>query len=63
MCIRDSSFTANPLGCAAANASLDLLEKEPQKYLSFEEKHLSHLIKFKNIPFIKKVISIILGKK
>ncbi len=35
------SFTANPLGCAAANASLDLLEKEPSKYLSFEEKHLS----------------------
>ncbi len=49
------SFTANPLGCAAANASLDLLEKEPQKYLSFEEKHLSHLIKFKNLPYIKKV--------
>ena len=44
------SFTANPLGCAAANASLDLLEKEPQKYLAFEEKHLSHLIKFKNLP-------------
>ncbi|MDC3121584.1 adenosylmethionine--8-amino-7-oxononanoate transaminase [Prochlorococcus sp. AH-716-J21] len=49
------SFTANPLGCAAANASLDLLEKEPHKYLSFEEKHLSHLIKFKNLPYIKKI--------
>ena len=49
------SFTANPLGCAAANASLDLLEKEPQKYLSFEEKHLSHLMKFKNLSYIKKV--------
>jgi len=35
------SFTANPLGCAAANASLDLLEAEPFNYLSFEEKHLS----------------------
>jgi adenosylmethionine-8-amino-7-oxononanoate aminotransferase len=49
------SFTANPLGCAAANASLDLLEKEPYKYLSFEEKHLSHLNKFKNLPYIKKI--------
>ena len=49
------SFTANPLGCAAANASLDLLEKEPHKYLSFEEKHLSHLIKFQNLPYIKKI--------
>ena len=49
------SFTANPLGCAAANASLDLLEKEPQKYFSLEEKHLSHLVKFKKLSFIKKI--------
>ena len=26
------SFTGNPLGCAAANASLDLLEENPEKY-------------------------------
>ena len=39
------SFTANPLGCAAANASLDLLEKSPQKYLDFELRHLPHLQK------------------
>ena len=39
------SFTANPLGCAAANASLDLLEKTPQKYLDFEARHLPHLKK------------------
>ena len=49
------SYTANPLGCAAANASLDLLEKEPQKYLSFEEKHASYLYEFKKLPFIKKI--------
>ena len=49
------SFTANPLGCAAANASLDLLEKEPQKYLSFEEKHFPHLVEFKQLPYIKKI--------
>ena len=49
------SFTANPLGCAAANASLDLLEKEPKKYLSFKEKHFSHLVKLKKLPSIKKI--------
>ena len=49
------SFTANPLGCAAANASLDLLEKDPIKYLSFEEKHLSHIKKIKKLPFVKNI--------
>jgi len=49
------SFTANPLGCAAANASLDLLEKAPNKYLSFEKKHLSHLEKIKKLPFVKNI--------
>ncbi len=33
------SFTANPLGCAAANASLDLLEKSPEMYENFENRH------------------------
>jgi len=33
------SFTANPLGCAAANASLDLLETAPERYLEFEQRH------------------------
>ena len=37
------SFTANPLGCAAANASLDLLEKTPEKFKDFESRHLPHL--------------------
>ena len=49
------SFTANPLGCAAANASLDLLEKEPLKYMSLEKKHFDHLVKFRKLPFIKKI--------
>ncbi len=39
------SFTANPLGCAAANASLDLLEKNPENYEDFESRHSPHLIK------------------
>ena len=37
------SFTANPLGCAAANASLDLLEKNPSRYENFESRHKEHL--------------------
>ena len=49
------SFTANPLGCAAANASLDLLENDPIKYLSFEEKHLNHLKQIKKLPFVKNI--------
>lgn len=49
------SFTANPLGCAAANASLDLLETEPEKYLKFEEKHLFLIKKLNHLPFVKKV--------
>tara|TARA_Y100000589_G_scaffold331754_1_gene386842 strand:- start:626 stop:1921 length:1296 start_codon:yes stop_codon:yes gene_type:complete len=49
------SFTANPLGCAAANASLDLLEKEPKKYLNFEARHLTYLDQFKRLSCIKKI--------
>ena len=33
------SFTANPLGCAAALASLDLLEQQPQRHQGMEERH------------------------
>ncbi|WP_115118737.1 adenosylmethionine--8-amino-7-oxononanoate transaminase [Synechococcus sp. UW105] len=37
------SFTANPLGCAAALASLDLLEQHPERFLHFEGRHRPHL--------------------
>ena len=37
------SFTANPLGCAAANASLTLLQDHPERYQSFAERHRPHL--------------------
>ena len=37
------SFTGNPLGCAAANASLDILEKDPSLYKNFESRHRPHL--------------------
>jgi len=49
------SFTANPLGCAAANASLDLLEAEPEKYLGFEARHRSRLEGLARHPGIKRV--------
>ena len=48
------SFTANPLGCAAANASLDLLEANPMSYKSLEVKHLLHLKKFEKFSFVKR---------
>jgi len=49
------SFTANPLGCAAANASLDLLEENPASYISFNKRHLSHIGKIENHPRLKKI--------
>ena len=49
------SFTANPLGCAAANASLDLLELEPNKYLNFHHKHIFLLKKLQKLSFVKRV--------
>ena len=33
------SFTANPLGCAAALASLDLLQQQPERFQQFEVRH------------------------
>lgn len=37
------SFTANPLGCAAALASLALLEARPERFEGFEARHRPHL--------------------
>ena len=37
------SFTANPLGCAAALASLELSKQQPQCYGQFEQRHRQHL--------------------
>ena len=49
------SFTGNPLGCAAANASLDLLEKHPERFANFELRHLSHLHTIAKHPKVKNV--------
>jgi len=37
------SYTANPLGCVAALASLDLLEAAPERYSELEARHRPHL--------------------
>ncbi|HJN35039.1 MAG TPA: aminotransferase class III-fold pyridoxal phosphate-dependent enzyme, partial [Prochlorococcaceae cyanobacterium Fu_MAG_50] len=47
------SFTANPLGCAAANASLDLLEASPQHYNDFENRHRPHLTNLARHPKVQ----------
>jgi len=47
------SFTANPLGCAAANASLDLLEQNPEQFQGFEARHRPHLEQLQNHPKVK----------
>ena len=68
MCIRDRflgtdptktlwhghSFTANPLGCAAANASLDLLEVEPEQHEQFEQRHRSRLERLAQHPRVQR---------
>lgn len=49
------SFTANPLGCAAANASLDLLEANPACHEQFEERHQSRLEQLARHPRVQRV--------
>jgi len=41
--VHGHSFTANPLGCAAALASLDLLQQRPERFQGFEARHRPHL--------------------
>lgn len=49
------SYTANPLGCAAAVASLNLLEKTAERFQSMEQKHRNHLERFADMKFIEKI--------
>lgn len=48
------SFTANPLGCAAALASLDLLEANPSRYQRLEERHRPHLEALASHPAVRR---------
>ena len=48
------SFTANPLGCAAANASLNLLEAKPTAFQDFEARHRPHLERLQGHPKVSR---------
>jgi len=48
------SFTANCLGCAAANASLDLLERHPERYRQMAERHRPHLEALAQHPLVQR---------
>ena len=48
------SFTANPLGCAAALASLDLLQKQPERFQQFESRHIPLLQELARHPRVKR---------
>jgi len=49
------SFTANPLGCAAALASLDLLQRNPERFQQFEARHRPGLEQLSTHPLVKRV--------
>ena len=51
------TYMANPLACAAANASLDLFEQEPRlrQVAEIEQIMLTELAKCKNLPIVKDV--------
>ncbi len=49
------SFTANPLGCAAALASLDLLQHNPERYQHFDARHTPLLEELADHPLVKRI--------
>jgi adenosylmethionine-8-amino-7-oxononanoate aminotransferase len=48
------SFTANPLGCAAALASLDLLQANPERFQQFEVRHTPPLEELARHPLVRR---------
>ena len=46
------SFTANPLGCVAALASLALLEAAPHRHSTMAERHRPHLQRLAEHPMV-----------
>ncbi|MEX1063010.1 MAG: adenosylmethionine--8-amino-7-oxononanoate transaminase [Balneolaceae bacterium] len=48
------SYTANPLGCAAALASLDLMEKNEPAFTGMEKIHLEELSKIAEMDFVER---------
>ena len=49
------SFTANPLGCAAALASLNLLEAQPERYERLQTRHTPWLEMLAELPMVQQV--------
>ncbi|MSR83040.1 MAG: adenosylmethionine--8-amino-7-oxononanoate transaminase [Candidatus Latescibacteria bacterium] len=49
------SYTANPLGCAAALASLELLEKQPHRFAEMEGWHLEELGRLAGHPHLSRL--------
>ena len=49
------SFTANPLGCAAALASLQLLEENASRFTKFETRHTDHLKALAKLEAVKHI--------
>ncbi|WP_448571155.1 adenosylmethionine--8-amino-7-oxononanoate transaminase [Trichothermofontia sp.] len=49
------SYTANPLGCAAALASLELLAEFKPAFQGLEAKHLSHFQALQTLPQVEKL--------
>jgi adenosylmethionine-8-amino-7-oxononanoate aminotransferase len=48
------SFTANPLGCAAALASLDLLQANPERFQQFATRHTAGLEQLAQHPRVRR---------
>jgi adenosylmethionine---8-amino-7-oxononanoate aminotransferase len=48
------SYTANPLGCAAALASLDLLEKNEDRFKNMEAVHIRESAPIREMAFVEK---------
>ena len=48
------SFTANPLGCAAALASLDLLQANPERFQQFEPRHTPLLEQLSQLALVQR---------
>jgi len=48
------SFTANPLGCAAALASLDLLQQQPDRFQQFEHRLIPMLEELSTHPRVRR---------
>jgi adenosylmethionine---8-amino-7-oxononanoate aminotransferase len=49
------SYTANPLGCAAALAGLDLLEESQASITGMADRHLWHLTNLQDHPLVNRV--------